>query len=51
MRVLNNRKTSKLHTAENYSGTLEYCHQDHLGSTRLKTGGTGGVVYESNYES
>ena len=38
-----------LHVAENRSGTIEYFHQDHLGSTRLKTNSTGGVVYESNY--
>ncbi len=39
-----------LHLASNSSGTIEYYHQDHLGSTRLKTNSTGGVVYESNYE-
>lgn len=40
---------SGLHIAENRSGTLKYYHQDHLGSTRLKTNGTGGIVYETNY--
>jgi len=39
-----------LHVAENRSGTVEYYHQDHLGSTRLKTNATGDVVYESNYK-
>jgi RHS repeat-associated protein len=39
-----------LHVASNSSGTVEYYHVDHLGSTRLKTNSTGGVVYESNYE-
>jgi len=34
----------------NSSGTVEYYHVDHLGSTRLKTNSTGGVIYESNYE-
>jgi len=29
---------------------LEYYHQDHLGSTRLKTDSTGSVIYHSNYE-
>ena len=32
-----------------HSGTVEYFHQDHLGSTRLKTNSTGGVVYDTNY--
>ena len=39
-----------LHITSISSGTVEYYHQDHLGSTRLKTNSTGGVVYESNYE-
>jgi hypothetical protein len=39
-----------LHLASNSSGFIEYYHVDHLGSTRLKTNSTGGVVYESNYE-
>jgi len=39
-----------LHLASNSLGTVEYYHQDHLGSTRLKTNATGGIVYESNYE-
>jgi RHS repeat-associated protein len=39
-----------IHIASNDGGTIEYYHQDHLGSTRLKTDSTGGVVYESNYE-
>jgi len=38
-----------LHIAENRSGAIEYYHQDHLGSTRLKTNSTGGVVFSSNY--
>jgi hypothetical protein len=29
---------------------VEYFHQDHLGSTRLKTNANGGVVYETNYK-
>ena len=29
---------------------FEYYHQDHLGSTRLKTDSTGVLIYESNYE-
>jgi YD repeat-containing protein len=37
-----------MHLASNSSGTIEYYHVDHLGSTRLKTNSTGGVVYESN---
>lgn len=39
-----------LHLASNSTGTIEYYHQDHLGSTRLKTNSTVGVVCESNYE-
>ena len=39
-----------LHIAYNSSGTVEYYHQDHLGSTRLKTNSTGGVIYESYYK-
>jgi len=39
-----------MHLASVSSGTVEYYHVDHLGSTRLKTNSTGGVVYESNYE-
>ena len=39
-----------MHVAVNSSGVVEYYHVDHLGSTRLKTNSTGGVVYESNYE-
>jgi RHS repeat-associated protein len=39
-----------MHLASNSSGTTEYFHVDHLGSTRLKTTSTGGVIYESNYE-
>ena len=38
-----------LHIAENRSGTLEYYHQDHLGSTRLKTDGNGDSIYDTNY--
>jgi len=38
-----------LHIAENRSGVIEYYHQDHLGSTRLKTNSTGGIVFSSNY--
>ena len=40
-----------LHVAENRSGTVEYFHQDHLGSTRLKTNTSGEVVYEAYYVS
>jgi hypothetical protein len=36
--------------SSNMSGVVEYLHQDHMGSTRLKTNATGGIVYESNYE-
>lgn len=39
-----------MHIASNTTGTIQYYHVDHLGSTRLKTNSTGGVVYESNYE-
>ncbi len=39
-----------LHVAENRSGTLEYFHQDHLGSTRLKTDANGDAVFTRNYE-
>ena len=39
-----------MHLASNSSGTVEYYHQDHLGSTRLKTNSSGGIVYEPNYE-
>ncbi len=39
-----------IHLASNSSGAVEYYHVDHLGSTRLKTNSSGGVVYESNYE-
>jgi RHS repeat-associated protein len=39
-----------MHLASISSGTVEYYHVDHLGSTRLKTNSTGGVIYESNYE-
>jgi len=39
-----------LHIAENRSGTIEYYHQDHLGSTRLKTNSTGGIVFSTNYK-
>jgi len=38
-----------LHFAENRSGTVEFFHQDHLGSTRLKTNSTCGVVYDTNH--
>jgi len=39
-----------LNIASNTSGTVEYYHVDHLGSTRLKTNSIEGVIYESNYE-
>ncbi len=42
--------TGSMHLASISSGTVEYYHVDHLGSTRLKTNSTGGVIYESNYE-
>jgi len=32
------------------SGTMEYFHVDHLGSTRLRTDASGSVTYSSNYE-
>ncbi len=39
-----------MHLASNSSGTIEYFHVDHLGSTRLKTDASGNVIYGSNYE-
>ena len=36
--------------AEKVGGTVEYLHQDHLGSTRMRTNSTGGSVYSSNYQ-
>lgn len=39
-----------LHLAENRDGTVEYYHQDHLGSTRLKTDSGGSSVFSRNYE-
>ena len=39
-----------MHIASNTSGTVEYYHVDHLGSTRLKTASDGSEVYDSNYE-
>ena len=39
-----------MHIASNTSSSVEYYHVDHLGSTRLKTNSTGGVIYKSNYE-
>ena len=39
-----------MHIASSTSGTVEYYHVDHLGSTRLKTNSTGEKVYSSNYE-
>jgi RHS repeat-associated protein len=39
-----------MHIASNTTGTVEYYHVDHLGSTRLKTNSSGGIIYESNYE-
>jgi YD repeat-containing protein len=39
-----------IHIASNSSGPVAYYHVDHLGSTRVKTNSTGGVVYTSNYE-
>lgn len=41
--------TNGLYIAENRSGTLEYYHQDHLGSTRLKTDSNGNSIYDTNY--
>jgi len=38
-----------LHISENRSGMIEYFHQDHLGSTRLKTDENGTSIYETNY--
>jgi len=35
-----------LHIAENRGGTVEYFHQDHLGSTKLKTDSSRGFDYE-----
>lgn len=39
-----------LHLASYSSGTVEYFHSDHLGSTRLKTNALGNIVYNSNYK-
>jgi len=39
-----------MHIASVSSGTVEYYHVDHLGSTRLKTDASGSVTYSSNYE-
>jgi RHS repeat-associated protein len=39
-----------LHIASDTTGTVEFYHVDHLGSTRLKTDSSGGIVYVSNYE-
>jgi len=36
--------------AERTNGTVTYLHQDHLGSTRLKTDSTGDRVFVSNYQ-
>ena len=36
--------------AEVRAGSIEYYHQDHLGSTRLKTNSTGGEVFSGNYK-
>jgi RHS repeat-associated protein len=38
-----------LQVAENRGGAVEYFHEDALGSTRLKTNSTGGVIFKSNY--
>ena len=39
-----------MHISSNTTGTIEYYHVDHLGSTRLKTAENGSAIYESNYE-
>jgi RHS repeat-associated protein len=39
-----------MHIASNTTGTVEYYHVDHLGSTRLKTAANGSAIYKSNYE-
>ena len=39
-----------MHIASNTTGTVEYYHVDHLGSTRLKTAENGSAIYKSNYE-
>ena len=39
-----------MHLASISSGTVEYYHVDHLGSTRLKTDASGNAIYKSNYE-
>ena len=39
-----------MHIASNTTGSVEYYHVDHLGSTRLKTAANGSAIYESNYE-
>ncbi|UCD45064.1 MAG: RHS repeat-associated core domain-containing protein [Candidatus Bathyarchaeota archaeon] len=39
-----------LHLAEDRDGIVEYYHQDHLGSTRLRTDGGGSSVFSRDYE-
>jgi RHS repeat-associated protein len=39
-----------LHVASIKDGVSEYLHQDHLGSTRLRTDSAGNVVYEVGYQ-
>ena len=39
-----------MQVASSDAGVVEYYHVDHLGSTRLKTNSSGGVVYVSGYE-
>jgi hypothetical protein len=38
-----------MQVAEITGSTVEYLHQDQLGSTRLMTNSTGGVTYSSGY--
>jgi RHS repeat-associated protein len=39
-----------LHIAENTDGTIEYYHQDALGSTRVKTDSSGASIFSDNYK-
>jgi len=39
-----------MHIASNTSGSVEFYHVDHLGSTRLKTVAIASAIYQSNYE-
>jgi RHS repeat-associated protein len=42
--------TNRLQVAKIIGAVITYVHQDHLGSTRLKTDASGNPVYSSNYQ-